>query len=443
MRPTLPLLSLIALLSGCAATPQPGRYLLDPHTGSAGSETVEVALDLERHADNDWSAALVNGDERIPVPVVRRVTSGFTLEFPHYDSRLDLEFDLEFKEWAIEGTWTKERGKENPAVIAVTGKPIIDPDISRSAPIHVETQLNDRTTGRYAIDFSDSDPGVLELTVNRDGTATATVLTPTGDYRYLIGRLEPRIPRRDPESRYRPDPRPPAELYLSTFDGAHMFALTGELDERGIIRGFFYSGDWWVEAYTATPDPDAALPNAFQESSWNDTPLDTLVYTDLDGNPVSVADLIRQAHADNPDAGPDGFGPTLIKVFGSWCPNCHDAAAYMAELDAAYRARGLRIVGLAFELTDDQQRSATQVRRYLDRHDIDWPVLVAGVSDKSRASEAFPALDRVRAYPTTIFLNANAEPIAVHTGFSGPATGQAHQDLRHEYETLIETLLTN
>jgi len=441
VRPTLALLTLVTLLTGCAATPEPGRYLLDLHTGAAGSESVEVALDLDRAPNGTWSATLVNGDERIPVPEVRRVTSGFNLLFPHYDSRLDLEFDLEYKQWAIDGTWTKERGKENPAVISVTGKPIIDPDISRRAPIHVETALNDRTTGRYSVEFSDSDPGVLDLTVNRDGTAHATVLTPTGDYRFLIGRLEPRIPRRDPEARYRTDTRPPAKLYLSTFDGAHMFAFTGELDTHGTIRGFFYSGDWWVEAYTATPDEHAALPDAFEETAWNDTPLDDLVYTDLDGNPVSVASLIRRAHADNPSATPDTLGPTLVKVFGSWCPNCHDAAAYMAELDRTYRARGLRIVGLAFELTDDHQRSAEQVRRYLDRHDIDWPVLVAGVSTKSKASEAFPALDRVRAYPTTIFLNASGQVVAVHTGFSGPATGQAHQDLRHEYETLIESLL--
>ena len=36
-------------------------------------------------------------------------------------------------------------------------------------------------------------------------------------------------------------------------------------------------------------------------------------------------------------------------MFGSWCPNCHDAAEYLVELDRRYRSRGLSILGLAFE----------------------------------------------------------------------------------------------
>ena len=118
-----------------------------------------------------------------------------------------------------------------------------------------------------------------------------------------------------------------------------------------------------------------------------------------------------------------------------------DAPSCLAELDRRYRARGLSILGLAFELTGDLERDTRQVQRFRERYQIEYPILVAGIADKQDASRRFPLLDRVRAYPTTIFLDAAGNVRAVHTGFAGPATGPEHQHLRAEFERLIEDLL--
>ena len=75
------------------------------------------------------------------------------------------------------------------------------------------------------------------------------------------------------------------------------------------------------------------------------------------------------------------------------------------------------------------------------KHGATYPMLVAGLADKQKASAAFPALDRIRSYPTAIFLDAQGKVRAVHSGFSGPATGAAYDELRAEYERLIEELL--
>ena len=98
-------------------------------------------------------------------------------------------------------------------------------------------------------------------------------------------------------------------------------------------------------------------------------------------------------------------------------------------------------MGLAFELTGNFERDARQVRRYVDRFEIEYPVLVAGVADKEKASAALPIIDRLRSYPTTIFLDAEGEVYSVHAGFSGPATGEAYQKLREDFETIIKELL--
>jgi hypothetical protein len=111
------------------------------------------------------------------------------------------------------------------------------------------------------------------------------------------------------------------------------------------------------------------------------------------------------------------------------------------ELDARYRDRGLSILVLAFEHTGDHERDAEQVRRFAAHHGIRYPILVAGLSDKGEASRAFPLIDRVRSYPTTIFLNADGEVKAIHQGYTGPATGAANTRLRERYDELIQGLL--
>ena len=101
----------------------------------------------------------------------------------------------------------------------------------------------------------------------------------------------------------------------------------------------------------------------------------------------------------------------------------------------------LSIVGLAFEVTGDPVRDAEQVRIYQQRHKIDYPCLLAGTSNKEEASKQIPLLDRVRSYPTTIFIDKHGQVRAVYTGFSGPATGEAHTQLKQDFEAAIAQLL--
>jgi hypothetical protein len=114
---------------------------------------------------------------------------------------------------------------------------------------------------------------------------------------------------------------------------------------------------------------------------------------------------------------------------------------YDSTIVASEAATDASIVGLAFEMTGDASRDTEQVRRYADYHQVKFPLLLAGVSDKVAASKAFPLIDRVRAYPTTVFLDHAGVVKAVHSGFSGPATGEAHEELKRQFESLIEELL--
>lgn len=96
---------------------------------------------------------------------------------------------------------------------------------------------------------------------------------------------------------------------------------------------------------------------------------------------------------------------------------------------------------MAFEMTGDFARDAEQVRIYRDHHGIEYPLLIAGTSDKAEASKAFPLIERVKSFPTTIFMDGDGNVHTVYSGFSGPATGEAYARLQALFENTIEELL--
>ena len=237
-------------------------------------------------------------------------------------------------------------------------------------------------------------------------------MTTTGDYRYLAGRFEA------------------GRLRLSCFDGAHAFLFDAILNDNETLSGGFWSRDTWYETWTARKDPRAKLPDPFELTQWTGgKELSEIVFPDPTGRLYSLAD---------PELAGRG---RILEIFGSWCPNCNDATRFLVELDAKYRDRGLSIVGLAFEMTGEFERDAEQVRKYAEHHGVEFPLLVAGLYDKDEASREMPLLDRIRSFPTTIFLHADGRVRAVHQGYAGPATGDANAELRERFETLVQELL--
>lgn len=388
---------------------------------------IESSAGVDARDGQAVKATILNGAERIPIHITLSEggyegPGGALIEFPHYDAWIQTEERprgieaSSLGQFLGRGEWRKKRG-ESYAVVKLSAETVLRAD-DRFDPIPGAGEASD-LSGRWRVKFSSSDDdavGVFQVDP-KTSLATGTFLTTTGDYRYLAGRVDGGL------------------LRLSTFDGAHAFLFKATVQPDGSLKGDFWSGAWWHETWTAERDDDAALPDAMGQTTWRaDTELDELIFADLNGKPTSVAQAM-----DALDEG--GAKATILLVFGSWCPNCADATEYLVELQNKYHARGLRVLGLAFELTGDLERDAKQVRIHQEHHGADWPVLVAGLSDKAKASAALPVLDKVRSYPTAIFMNVEREPVGVWTGFSGPATGEAHQNLRRRWEAMIEDLL--
>ncbi len=379
----------------------------------------------------DLKVWIYNGTERIAIPEVRweepaDAAPTLVLGFPHYDSEIRAQA---MDGGRLDGTWRKRRGLDDwtemkfHAISAAEHRFLPTPmplGVPELPPI----------SGRYQIDFSSSeDPAVGLFEQDEEGVVTGTIMTTTGDYRFLEGRVN-------------------GDLFLlSVFDGAHAFLFKARLTTEGVmnadehpprpkqpwLKGDFWSSDRWHETWTAFPNDLITLPDPWKQvglKSKADLPnwLEWS-YPDLHNKMRRLDDPAFQGKA------------RLIVLFGSWCPNCHDEAYYLKELHQRYADRGLSILGLAFELGDDRERDLKQLNRYHQQMELPYPVLLAGPANKKRAAEAFPLLTEVKSYPTTLFLDADGNIQHIWSGFSGPATDTAYKKLRAAFETRVSDLL--
>jgi len=128
----------------------------------------------------------------------------------------------------------------------------------------------------------------------------------------------------------------------------------------------------------------------------------------------------------------------LVNVTGSWCPNCHDEAPFLAELYRKYRGKGLEIVALSFE-EEDQLRNPTRLRAFMKEYGIDYTVLMPGTTEERDAK--LPQAVNLNSWPTTFFLGRDGRVRFVHAGFPGPASGELYRQAAQEFHSQVESLL--
>jgi thiol-disulfide isomerase/thioredoxin len=148
--------------------------------------------------------------------------------------------------------------------------------------------------------------------------------------------------------------------------------------------------------------------------------------TDLDGKPVTNRDPRFRGKV------------VLVNITGSWCPNCHDEAPFLAELYSRYHAQGLEIVALDFE-EPEQITNLTRLHAFIQRYKLDYTFLIAGIPDE--LNQKLPQVENLNAWPTTFFLNRQGLVRRVETGFPSSGSTEYHHDVKAAYVQTIETLL--
>lgn len=128
----------------------------------------------------------------------------------------------------------------------------------------------------------------------------------------------------------------------------------------------------------------------------------------------------------------------LAIVTGTWCPNCHDEAQYLVQLDKKYHDRGLRIVALDFEEAEQQQGLARE-KAFIKKYGVNYTYLQAGAP--AEMWEKVPQLNHLDTWPATVFVGRDGKVKAVHSGFASPASGEFNAQLQQEFTARIEQLL--
>lgn len=413
-----PILSLAGLLflAACTTEAPPSAKTTPPPTDLiTGSWRFEMAspggalpftVMVERSAEG-LSAAALNDNEILPFDQITIDDRRVVLSIDHYESRFTGTLSQDGTR--LEGSWTKLVDDKRTARLPFTAQHGVLPRFETTqAPA---TDLAGTWAVAFTQDGAASGEAVAEF--RQDGQVlTGTFLTPTGDYRYLEGVVDGQT------------------MKLSCFDGGHAFLFEATQQADGSLAGDFWSSDAWHESWTAQRDAQATLPAATSQNHiTNDDGVFRFQFPNLAGDLVGHdADFLQDK-------------VRLITIFGSWCPNCNDEAPVLQYLKNEYGARGLEVVGLAFEATGDSQRDTRALKRFAKRHKLDYTLLLAGTKDKAEAGKMLPDLDKVRAYPTSLLLDRNGKVVRIHTGFNGPGTGAHHQKLVQELRAEIEKLL--
>lgn len=411
MQKPLPLFKLlILLLAGCQNNERENSIPANVQTGlwraviqSPGGE-LPFGLDIARQNDSVFTVHAINGQERLRMDDA--YLQGDSLRIPM--GIFDAEIIAKVQDSVLTGYYRRQAAKR-----------IIQLDFAarqgiayRFAPGRANAAAN--VTGKWSVTFhgetdSSQAVGVFEQAGN---DLSGTFLTPTGDYRYLAGSVDG------------------SQLSLSSFDGMHVYLFKGLADTANRqISGEFWSGDRGYRKWTATRNDKAALPDAntytLLKKGYNAV---SFSFPDPSGRKISLADAKYKGKV------------VIVQVLGSWCPNCMDETNFLVPWYNKNKGRGVEIVGLAFEKSNDLAVSGPVIDRMKKRFAVPYDVVLAGVND-STASQSLPMLEKVKGYPTTIFIDRKGKVRRIHTGFNGPGTGKYYDGFVEEFNLFMDKLL--
>lgn len=361
----------------------------------------EIAQEQEQYV-----VYLTNSTERTRVSNVRVANGELTAFFPGYENWMRATLHRNSLEGSV--TLIKAGGKEQ--VIPFTAK------LGETYRFYASTATdNADVAGTWEATFTNAEgtaSKALLLLEQQHDRVTGSVMTPTGDHRFLEGQM-----RGD-------------ELQLSTFAGGLAYLYRLKVAADGALQGDYWQGLAAHETVAAHRNDVATLDGAGKQTAMRDAdqPLD-FTFPDVDGKPVSLSDPRFRGKV------------VLVTLGGTWCPNCHDEARFLVPFYREYRERGFEVVALMFERHGDFGKAARAVRGYRKDLGIEFPTLVAGLSETDEASKALPMLNGIYGYPTAILVDRDGRVQSIHTGFAGPATGRHHEEYVREFRDEVEQLL--
>ena len=359
---------------------------------------------VQNNDDQEIKIHLINGEERLLLDEVEIDGDSIDIGLHIFDAN----FKAVIKSDTLEGLFIKNFAKDYRLPFrAVHGQ-------SHRFPRSTNQLEIADFSGKYEVKFiheKDTTPAIALFKQSGD-SVTGTFMTPTGDYRYLQGNVVN------------------GTLHLSTFDGnyAYLFSAVRQMD--GTLVGKYYSGKTWKEDWIAKENDNATLPDA-DKLTYLKEGYDRIEFNfpDVNGNNVTLNDAKYKGKV------------VILQLFGTWCPNCMDETRFLAPWFKENKDRGVEIIGLAYERKADFNYASSRIKKMAEKLDVTYDFVIAGTEDKTKASETLPMLNKVAAFPTTIFIGKDGKVKKIHTGFTGPSTGIYYEQYQQQFNETVNELL--
>ena len=388
----------IACLSALSLSAQTPSRIWDA-TINYGQQSIPFRFEFSG-TGNDIRVSFFNGDVRVTSTAGRLDGKSLSLNFDHLGTKLEATFE----DGAVKGTYGGRRGGSHEFEAHPHKELAPDsataPDVAGVWEIPTESRK-----GEHAWRFI----------VRQDGQKiSAAILRVDGDTGLLTGE-------------YRN-----GKFALSLFDGARAQKMDIAVKEDGSLDLSMQGGRGGPTVLNAVrpavAEGKGIVPANFATHTGVKNPDEPFAFSfpDLKGNIVSNTDAKFRDKV------------VIVNITGSWCPNCHDEAPYLAELYRKYKALGLEIVALDFE-DADELKDPSRLPAFIKNYKIEYTYLRAG--ETSELNAKVPQAVNLNSWPTTFFLGRDGKVRAVHAGFAAEASGQFHSELQKEYTSTIERLL--
>lgn len=369
---------------------------------NAKDGSIPFSFEVEKgSSDSSAVVTLINGAERVPLEGVTYKGDSVFIPIKAYDTELKGVIKGDSISGIFRRLFSEEnKGLEFKAVYGATPRFI------------TEDTSADSLDGKWDIQFiTDSETkNNVGIFSQKDGILTGSILTNSGDFRYLEGVSD--------KNGFR----------LSAFAGLSPYLIQGKFTNKDNFEGEFITarGSQKIKG-TRNPNARLADPYGLTQLKKEYNSID-LKLRDLKGNEVSLTDPKFKDKV------------VIISILGSWCPNCLDEAEFLAPWYKENKDRGVEIVGLAFERKDDPEYVQKVLSNLVKKYDITYDILVGGkISDSEKVLSALDG--GLKSYPTTIFIDKKGVVRKIHTGFNGPATGLFYDEFKTDFNKLVDELL--
>lgn len=393
-------LTLLAAAAGAASFLLSSRAeLAGEWTGTVGNELAKVPVQLRIVRGQGDSATLhivQGGREARPLHgTLRNDSARFT--YPLYDVEITMKLR---EDGTVLGEWNKSSG-HYPNVLDLV--------LERGDAVPVGSTAGPDLSGEWRVEFEGKEKASTMVLWNRKEHYEAVVVSPQGDLPYGYGGVVD------------------GELELSGFDGISAFYFRATPEKAKLAGELVINGAQtipWTATRIDSPKDDS-------EAAYEAMKMDAQRSAGLEVGNFDVRDYHGRV--------------VVVDLFATWCANCGSLVPLLNGWHERSQAEDLVVVGVACELTGDPARDDEFVRRYVEEYDVEYPVYVSRATQESVAEEVLLplGLEKLSAFPTTVFIGRNGFPQAFHYGFVGPAAPKRHEKevelLNRQLEALLDT----